>query len=34
MPDILQKVSQIVKSAKEEGFDIVEVEVESDKESD
>jgi predicted regulator of amino acid metabolism with ACT domain len=34
MLDILQKVSQMVKSAKEQGFDIVEVEVESDKESD
>jgi hypothetical protein len=35
MTDILQKVSQIVKSAKkEQGFDIIEVEVESDKESD
>ena len=31
MLDILQKVSQMVKSAKEQGFDIVEVEVESDK---
>ena len=29
--DILQKISQIVKSAKELGFDITEVEVESDK---
>ena len=34
MPDILQNISQIVKSAKGHGFDIVEVEVESDKESD
>ena len=34
MTDILQKISQIVKSAKEQGFNIVEVEVESDKESD
>jgi hypothetical protein len=34
MPDVLQKISQITKSAKEQGFDIVEVEVESDKESD
>ena len=30
MTDILQKISQIVKSAKEQGFDIAEVEVESD----
>ena len=31
MTDILQKISQMVKSAKEQGFDIAEVEVESDK---
>jgi hypothetical protein len=30
VPDILQKISQIVKSAKEQGFDITEVEIESD----
>ena len=31
MPDILQNISQMVKSAKEHGSDIVEVELESDK---
>ena len=34
VPEILQKVSQMVKSAKEQGFDVTEVELESEGEED
>ena len=34
VPEVLQKVSQMVKSAKEQGFDVTEVELESEDEED
>jgi hypothetical protein len=34
MPEILQKVTQVVNFAKEQGFDIKELEIESDGHDD